>query len=202
VTVGSGHVTAYKAPTWVLAMAVVGLALCYVSLQSGLLASDPDAVLGWSVSLPLLALFALLLCWIFRRATLVSDEGIGVRRLAGTRWIPWAGIQVIAIERNVNAWMSSGAPKQQMVVYDGQGQRRRLPNLDDMNLRYRRLSDVAREIVAQWQQGRGPEWAADPEVSRIASLGRRRRAARGHAVALMIVAISAAALILLALVIL
>jgi hypothetical protein len=109
VTVGSGHVTAYKAPTWALAMAVVGLTLCYVSLQSGLLASDPDAVLGWSVSLPLLALFALLLCWLFRRATLVSDEGIGVRGLAGTRWIPWADIQVIAVERNVNAWMSSGA---------------------------------------------------------------------------------------------
>jgi hypothetical protein len=89
-----------------------------------------------------------------------------------------------------------------MVVYDGQGQRRRLPNLDDMNLRYRRLSDVAREIAAQWQQGRGPERAADPEVSRMAALGQRRRAARGHAVALMIVAISAAALVLLALVIL
>jgi hypothetical protein len=84
-----------------------------------------------------------------------------------------------------------------MVVYDRLGQRRKLPNLDEMNLRHRILTDLAREIVAQWQQSRGPEWAPDPEVSRRAALGQRRRAATSHAVALMTGAISAAAVILL-----
>jgi hypothetical protein len=194
--------TAYKAPAGALTLAVVGLTIGYVSIQSGILASDPDTVVGWSVSLPLLALFASLLCWLFRRATLVSGDAIGVRGLTGTRRIPWADIQIIAIERNASAWMASRAPSLQLVIYDWLGQRRRLPNLDDMNLRHRILSDVAREIVARWQQGRGPEWAPDPEVSRLAALGQRRRAATSHAVALMVVAISAAAVILLVLLIL
>ena len=197
VTAGGGQVTVYKAPAGVLTVAVVGLTVGYVGIQSGILASDPGAVVGWSASLPLLALFASLLCWVFRRATLVGDEAVGVRGLAGTRWIPWADAQVVAIERNGSAWMSSGAPESQMVVYDWLGRRRRLPNLDEINLRHRMLSDVAREIVARWQQGRGPEWAPDPEVSRMAAVGRRRRAAASHAVALTMVAISAAAVILL-----
>ena len=104
-----------------------------------------------------------------------------------------ADIQVIAIERDTSA---------QLVVYDWLGQRRRLPSLDEMNLRHRILSDVAREIVAQWQQGRGPEWAPDPEVSRMAALGRRRRAATSRAVALTTIAISVAAVVFLALLIL
>jgi hypothetical protein len=199
VTADDGHMTVYKAPAKLLTVAVVGFAFCYVIIESGILSLDPGTVVAWTLSLPLVALLAWLLCWVFRRATLVSDEAVGVRGLAGTRWIPWADIQVIAIERNTSAWLSSDAPRSQIVVYDWLGQRRKLPFLDEMNLRHQILRDVAREIVARWQQGRGPQWAPDPEVSRTVALGRRRRAETSRVLAWTIVAVSAAAAIFLVL---
>lgn len=198
-TAARGQVTVYKAPGGLLAAAVVGLSVGYVGIESGILSLTPDAVVGWTSTLLLLALLASLLCWVFRRATLVSDEAVGVRGLARTQWIAWADIQVIAIERNTSAWMSDNAPKSQLVIYDWLGQRRKLPNLDDMNLRHRILSDVAREIVARWQQGRGPRWAPDPTVSRTVAVGQHRQAATSRALALTMVVISAAAVVFLVL---
>ena len=195
---GGGHVTVYKAPARLLAAVVVGSAFCFMSMEAGILSLDLGAVVGWTLSLPLLAL----LCWAFRLATLVSDEAVGVRGLTGTRWIPWADIQVIAIERSTSAWLSSGAPRSQLIIYDRFGQRRRLPFLDEMNFHDWRLRDVAGEIVTRWEQGRGPQWAPDPEVSRMVALGRRRRAEASRALAWTLVAISAAAVIFLVLLVL
>jgi hypothetical protein len=129
----------------------------------------------WILALALLALtlpvvLAVQLMWLRRFATLVTEEGIGLPRLAGRRWIPWPKVQDITIERNGAPLANGKTPKLIVAVYDYNGHRRAVPLLDDRNLagHGRSLPHDVAAIRATWRRHRGPGWTQTPRIARKA----------------------------------
>ncbi|MFF4320400.1 PH domain-containing protein [Streptomyces sp. NPDC001568] len=127
-----------------------------------------------------LALFGWLVRASRRCSTTIDRDGIRVRRLTGTRRLAWADVQDIRAAPNPGAAMGRNQPLVLSYAHDRTGRRVRLVHVDDDHV------DVTREIAvmrAAWQELRGPDWAADPEVRRRIER-RALREERGEAAAL------------------
>lgn len=126
---------------------------------------DFGAILKTALLLGFGAPMVLLIVWIGRAATIISERGIAVRSLR-TRRIPWADVQDIRVEQNPASWIQDSAPKQLVVVYRAGGKRVSLPHLTQRNLdRYSLdLETEVEHFREAWRQRRGSDWAPVPEV--------------------------------------
>jgi hypothetical protein len=170
-------------------------------LRSWKLVADAPLV-GWSFVAGTPLLLGLLLLWVSRFATLVSEAGIGRRGATGTRWIPWPQVQDVVIERNGVPLANKNTPRLVVAVYDNSGRRRVCPLLNDNNLdgMGRILAHDVAAIRATWERRRGADWS--PEDSVTARVERRHRhpvppAAIGGMTALMTLPVAFLALMLL-----
>lgn len=105
------------------------------------------------------ALFAALILFAVRAgtgsATIVDGDRITIRNAFSSHATPWPDVQGIEIEINPGA--GRGAPDLIVVLYDAEGRRRILPQLNEKN-----LPDLEGEVEALrevWMLRRGEDWA-------------------------------------------
>lgn len=167
----SPHYGKYRMSTWRFCAMCIALG----GLWSG--ATIGTSNTGLALGLLVVVIVIAALAW--PMGTITSPDGISVRRMFGTKTIRWADIQDIRVEIN-DAWVHPSqyqsrrdVPKWNVVIYDRDGKRTGLPNVDRKEENF---GVDLEDIRGTWQLLRGDDWAPIPSVRKIvekATTGRK-----------------------------
>jgi hypothetical protein len=131
--------------------------------------------------LGLLALLVALLVWGYTRtrlsATITGPEHLVVRRPPGSRTLPWRDVQEITVEPQAVWTAQAREPRSVAVVYDREGHRIVLPNIDNRSVAS--PEDEVWTLRELWEAGRGEGWQPAPRIATAIEGAQRVKGRRG-----------------------
>ncbi|KAB2350288.1 PH domain-containing protein [Actinomadura rudentiformis] len=154
----------YRLPSQMFLIAGIPMGIL-IAIGAFVAGTSDDNSTALKVILPSLMIggFVLFL-WAARRSgTYVSRDGIVTRGMVRRTSTPWQGIQDIKITQSGSAEIA--------VIYDYEGRKLRLPQLNSSNVLVADEVQILREL---WEKRRGPRWKPIPSVTAQIN-GRKRR---------------------------